>query len=239
MSAPLAAEHTTPWFTPTPSSAWQDFHRQWWGTSGAARLESALSSPPSMPVLHIEQSEVWLCTALSGGAILVRDEMVHAYDRICSATATDQGVAYLAQAGAGKSYLLMYLVLRCMARSRTVVLTHNLGIVFVVDEAGVRALRTANTTVMDFLELRGSRGDSSDQDSPGRPWVLIDSSLTYEPPSAVLTSLHLFTVVLSNPVEAEYEGWTARSSAPIWLLNPWSNAELLHACVHPTWQFLN
>ena len=124
----------------------------------------------------------------------------------------------------GKSYSLVYFMLRRMATEQPTLLTTTAGTAYLVDEGGV---------------WRADDGLTEDHIPPSfekipfnkRIWSLIDCSS--EPSAALTKSSHVFPVHMTSATDVQPLRWCQQNSALKWIMNPWDNSdELIARLVH-------
>ncbi|PIL35210.1 hypothetical protein GSI_03000 [Ganoderma sinense ZZ0214-1] len=130
------------------------------------------------------------------------------------------GVKVSGHPGLGKSYSLVYALLRRMSEGRPVLFSTSANSTLLIDRHGVRSMATDQVEVEHLIRV-------SDPYVPTSPiWSLIDASMSSQAAMSTLVHPNLFVVFASYPRAQGYMGWTEQSMAQQFIMEPWFVWEL-------------
>ncbi|CAA7267701.1 unnamed protein product [Cyclocybe aegerita] len=136
----------------TPEEALNQFRTEWWG--------KCHDIPAVHGTLFLPQAELWEATVdlcLTNGHIFVREEYEYIYQRLLDAANWPMSARILSGSpGIGKSYFLLYALVRRMAECSTTLFTTSKGIVYLFDSEAVYSLKATEFKTLQHSE-RSSR----------------------------------------------------------------------------------
>ena len=124
----------------------------------------------------------------------------------------------------GKTYFLVYTLLRRMAAGEPVLFSTSAGSTLLLDRDGVRHIRTDELETPELC-YRGFYKCASPV------WSLIDSSVSGEAEDGVVTHPMFFVVCASPSRPSEYRHWRKKEYPSPFIMEPWSVRELGWLCV--------
>ncbi|KAI1791826.1 hypothetical protein LXA43DRAFT_1181464 [Ganoderma leucocontextum] len=208
---------------------WSFFWHEWWGASspGKERLDlAARADPKTSPhrILEVTQDRVWNQLNVlhdSEGRILVREEYILLYDRLSAAfEGNEQGAVITGQCGVGKSYFLVYALLRRMGEGKSVLFSTWFNSTLLFDQYGVRYMHRKKEVELDQLPPRDRSVSTS------RAWSLIDTSARNTPECSMLLHRLLFVVFAARLQSERFRDWLKRDYALDFIMEPWCVWEL-------------
>ncbi|KAM5536602.1 hypothetical protein V8D89_009697 [Ganoderma adspersum] len=219
--------------TPThrdENNPWCAFWYEWWGanSSGKVRLERAAREDPKTTsphrILTVTQDAVWRTLKTledSKGSILLREEYTSLYDRAFAPFKGYHcpGVLVKGQPGIGKSYFLVYTLLRRIGEGKPVLFSTSAGSTLLFDQHGVRHMRTdeVNSQHLPPTDLHVHNT---------RTWSLIDASVSSDAEDSKCVHPGTFVVCAAPPRVAEHKTRVGREYPLRFVMQPWSVREL-------------
>ncbi|KAI0047161.1 hypothetical protein FA95DRAFT_1679301 [Auriscalpium vulgare] len=213
----------TSWEKPrTNAEGWDAFANSYWNNTAA----------PLDPNTMLEVEAVAIADRFlprTRGKLLIREEMVRAYERIAEALPTsDRGAVLCGQPGIGKSASILYFVARQLIEHRIVMVLLEVELFLFTGQGVLVPRRHRHEVTVDDLpslgELVSDRGMSKDP-----YWLIVDvDDDSPPPPSALVNSSLLSPVYMAeSPYARHFRGMQKARGAHILYMNPWTEKELL------------
>ncbi|EJD41753.1 hypothetical protein AURDEDRAFT_169183 [Auricularia subglabra TFB-10046 SS5] len=194
------------------------FLRDSWGAPGYRRLEESGMQGDVLQVVPPALSKRWSIGAATDGRLYMRKEIPLAWARITDAFAQRwSGVLLTGDPGSGTTFSLLYILLRCLADERLVMLTPPEGTTHLFTAQGVYTARAASLRNTDIPYKRMSGKE-------GRVWSLVDTDGVLSCAYDSLRSPGMVFAVYASPWSDER--WVRKHNPARCIMDSWSLEEL-------------
>ncbi|KAL4256518.1 Crinkler effector [Pleurotus pulmonarius] len=196
--------HTGPLY-----KVWQE----WWGKSeNEAKLDAG-------KVINFKSSTVNYAEP-TRGRFIVREYHTSLFTSLQQVDPHSHGgVVISGQPGSGKSYTLLYLLLKMLIKREPILfLPVNAGAHYFSSD-GVQYSSLVDETCLDELN-----------DDENCTWALVNSDTHLRPPpSPLLAAFGIFIIQSTSPSRLRYKSWVKQKRGLIWYMERWTRDEIVQA----------
>ncbi|RXW14477.1 hypothetical protein EST38_g11376 [Candolleomyces aberdarensis] len=205
------------------------FYKLWWGqlSDGKKKLDSTASqkndfqSPDRLLDISPLTDDLVDLTQ-SNGTLYVRTEYQVMYERLeADSKLKATRVVVTGQSGIGKSYFLVYVLLRQLTQGKTTLFSTSDERTFLFDESGIRTMKKEDIE-KDYLPK------SEDPTDGMSVWSLIDANTSMKPETSQVGNTHnVFAILAASPNPERLKFWNISANLVKRVMDPWGMEELL------------